>query len=512
MFSWLYDTVKYGVGIIGEYWTTRRREVMNMIPLLDPLTGAVVDHEMVTESVINYKGNTLFSVSPFDFLPDPRKAIGKFQEGEFCATRQRLSWQDIKERESDGFYINVDRIDPRIVPNFPTDNDRDRESRAIQRPSEDFYNIDLLSYGAGIAKKPEIVPVYECFINLIPNDWGLGAGTYPCKWVFTVTGDMRTVIGAAPFGAYHAEYPYHANEMEFDAHALANRGIPEITEGIQNTVDWLLNSHMYNVRAANNNLFIVDPYRVNMKDLTDPLPGGFIRKRPGAGSSTDKAIEQVPIQDMTRQNIGDMQMMNTIGEKTHGISDMLMGVAPQGGRRTATESRQTAAGGTSRAQTLAGYMSVCGMSSLGRHLVSNSQQYYDATMKIKITGNLAQYAGMKFLDVSPEMIAGHYDFVAVDGTMPIDRFAQVNLWKELLQGLMMDEQLRMQYDVSKIFAWVAQLAGLRNIDNFKIQLGDPGMLAQQAGQGNIVPLRPGSPDNLTQTPGMGNMNIGSIYG
>jgi hypothetical protein len=66
--------------------------------------------------------------------------------------------------------------------------------------------------------------------------------------------------------------------------------------------------------------------------------------------------------------------------------------------------------------------------------------------------------------------------------------------------------------VAKIFAWVAQLAGLRNIDNFRVQVMDPGILAAQEQQGNVVPLRGGSPDNLTQTPGLGNLQIGSVYG
>lgn len=513
MFSWIYDICKYGAGSIGEYWGSRINHVSYLVPILNEL-GEVEDYEEVVEEVVPYTGNEIFNVSIFDFLPDPRVTFRDFQKGEYCATRQRLSWQQIKEREAQGFYINVDHVDPRIVPNFPTDNDRNRESRAIERPSDDIYNVDQLQAGMDTIKRPEIVPVYETFIRLVPADWGLGPSTYPTMWVFTVTGDWRTVLSAGPFGAYHCEFPYHVGEMEMDAQALVNRGVPEILEGVQQTMDWLLNSRMYNVRAANNNLFLVDPLRVNVKDITDPLPGGLIRKRGGMANPGDKALEQLTIFDVTQRNINDMELMKNVGEQGLGISDLLMGATPQGGRRTATESRQTAASGTSRAKLVAEYLGCSGMVSLANHTVSNSQQYYDGSMKLKIVGNLAEQAGMGFMQVTPDLIQGKFGYVVADGTMPLDRFAQINMWKELISAILMDPAMAGQFDIARIFMWVAQLGGLRNVQSFRLQATDPMALQQQVAAGNVVPITQGerNPDNLRQLSGMGGNPVGSIYG
>ena len=94
----------------------------------------------------------------------------------------------------------------------------------------------------------------------------------------------------------------------------------------------------------------------------------------------------------------------------------------------------------------------------------------------------------------PEDIQGFFDFVPVDGTLPIDRMAQANLWKELMGGLrMMPPQIAQEYDWTRIFAWVAQLAGLKNISQFKVQVVPDAQLQQQAQQGNVIPMpqRPG---------------------
>jgi hypothetical protein len=45
-----------------------------------------------------------------------------------------------------------------------------------------------------------------------------------------------------------------------------------------------------------------------------------------------------------------------------------------------------------------------------------------------------------------------------------------------------------QYDLGRIFEWVAQISGLKNITQFKIELGSPEMLQQQAMMGNLVPM------------------------
>lgn len=57
---------------------------------------------------------------------------------------------------------------------------------------------------------------------------------------------------------------------------------------------------------------------------------------------------------------------------------------------------------------------------------------------------------------------------------------------------MMPPQVAMGFDWVKIFSWVGTLAGLKNINQFKIQLVPDGSLDGQVQSGNVIPM-PGRP-------------------
>ena len=276
--------------------------------------------------------------------------------------------------------------------------------------------------------------------------------------------------------------------LEPDAYALASRAISDILGSIENTINWLVNTHFYNVRASLNNQFVFDPSRLIVKDLQNGLPGKLIRARPTAyGSDLRTSIFQLPVNDITRTHMADVPSMLGIGERIMGVNDQMMGMLSEGGRKTATEVRTSSTFGVNRLKIIAEYMSALGWEPLGGMLLQNSQQYYSGEKKMRITGSLAQMAGEPFIMVNPETIAGSYGFVPVDGTMPIDRLAQAQLWKDTLAQAARIPQLAMGLDWMKLFMWIAQLSGLRNADRFQLQVAPDQQLLQQAQAGNMVP-------------------------
>lgn len=101
----------------------------------------------------------------------------------------------------------------------------------------------------------------------------------------------------------------------------------------------------------------------------------------------------------------------------------------------------------------------------------------------------------------------------VDGALPIDRMAQANLWKEILAGLTrMPPQIMQTYDVAKIFAWTASLGGLKNINQFKIQLLPDGQLANQAQAGNVIPMPQRQLPGPATAPGQGSPSASTEAG
>ena len=531
LYSWIYDAGKYGLGVVGVYWDERFDHVSSIIeqPEMDPLTGQPLLDMMgqpvkmkrvqQTQRRLSYSGNKLYNIQPWDFLWDTRFPAMEFQRGEYCGVRRTLSWNEVKRRHAAGYYM--DSINE-IKSKSSGIGDESAGSSVLDRPSSNdpaSWLESSVTMGEGKVSHPMEVRIIEMYIEIIPKEWGLSPSDFPEKWVFTCTSDYAYLIGAQPHGAFHAKYPYQILTLEAEAYGIVLRGMPETLEPIQQTIDWLVNSHFYNVRAALNNKMVVDPSRVVMKDVLDPLPGGVIRlKQEAYGTDTRLAVSQLQITDVTQNNLRDLQMMYGMGERTMGVNDQIMGMLSTGGRKTATEVRTSTSFGVNRLKTTAEYFSAVGFTPLSSMMVTNSQQYYDQEQKFKIAGDLVMSAGQNFMEVNPDTIQGMYDFVPVDGALPIDRIAQVSLWRELLAQMQNMPEVIMQYDRARMFEWVAQLAGMKNITQFKVET-DPNLL-MQAKMGNVVPLgqpgqrpkgRPGAPGSPgpaqpsagRQTPGMG---------
>ncbi len=520
IYTWLYDALKYGYGVVCNYWEDRIEVVTELVevqatdPFGTPLGGK--QKIQIPQPVRTYSGNRIFNVQPMDFIWDIRYPVKEFQRGEYAGRRLKISWNEIVRKREMGYYVNVDKI----AKTYGTRDyyQDERGSEQLDRP-ERYSSLSELdpSVSGFRVDHPQVVGAYELVVEIIPKEWKLGETSWPEKWVFTITDDFSTLIGATPQGAFHCQYPYGVIPLEPEGYGLTTRGLPEILEPIQGTLDWLINSHFYNVRAALNNKFVVDPSRVVMKDVLNPLPGGIIRLKPEAwGTDTRLVMTQMQVNDVTQQHLTNIPLLINFGERVGGVNDQIMGMLDTGGRKTATEVRTSTSFGINRLKTMAEFASACGMDPLSRMFVQNSQQYFDMDLEMKIAGDLLQASGplsmqgnqlmqqmmggmqpgmpsqpngrSGFARVNPDTIAGFYDFVPVDGTLPIDRFAQVNLWKEIFQGILAVPAIGMQYDLAGIFQWVAQLAGLKNITQFKLQLTPDQVLAAQMQQGNAVPL------------------------
>jgi len=264
----------------------------------------------------------------------------------------------------------------------------------------------------------------------------------------------------------------------------------EIAKPMTDVITWLVNTHFYNTRKSLNDMFIVDPSRVVMKDVLDPKPGKVIRmKDEYFGQDVRQAIQQFPTSNVTQAHMQDVENVAGMLQRITGVNDSLMGMTNQSGRQTATEIRTSSTFGVNRLKTTAEWFSATGFTDLSYMLVANSQQLYDTPQKVRIAGDMWNYkGGVRHLEVSPEDIAGAWDFVPVDGTLPIDRFAQVNMWTQLLQQMAQDPQVLQSFDLGRVFSWVAQLGGLKNINQFKIEVDSPEAMAQQAAARNVVPI------------------------
>jgi len=493
MYIWMLDPGKYGYGVVGHYWDeeiirVRTREEQQASFMGMPIPGIKPKMVDVVKEIPGFTGNRLYNVRPQDFFPDPRVSMSQFQRGEFCARYVELTWAEIHAGGRSGKYFNIGPLKRKEYAGENSggaDLQRDQGSSAVSDlPNAHIEGQSLDDDGA---KSTYVIKGHEIYVRLIPKDWKLGKEDREEIWVFTRSlGGV--VIGAQPLPNFHGKFPFDILEDEVDGYNLFAKSGLEQMKPLNDVMTWLVNTHFYNVRASLNNQFVVDPSMIVMKDFESGAPGKLLRLKPSAyGRDVRQAISQLPVGDVTRTHINDMQMVAEMIQRATGVNDNIMGMVNAGGRKTATEVRGSSTFGINRLKTKAEYFSAMGFMPLSQKLLQNTQQFYDIERKYRIVGDLAQYSP-GFVDVTPESIAGFFDFVPVDGTMPVDRYAQANLWQSLFGQMRNFPQIMQTYDIAKIFGWVGNLAGLKNINQFRVQVTPDGKSAQAAQMGNSVPL------------------------
>lgn len=486
LFIWLLDPGKYGFGVVGHYWDEQYvncREVIDVpVTFLGiPVPGKFQKKEQL-KKIPGFRGNKIYNVRPQDCFPDVRVPLRYFQRGEFFGRYVENSWFEVVQGERDGRYFNIGQL---------------RKMRASKDQNE---GSDMISRDRGSDKVGELpegprteslhIPTgsirsYELYVRAFPNEWGFGPEKEAEIWVITVSAN-GIIYGVEPLGEYSDAYPFDIIEHEPEGYSLFSRSMLEISQPLSDVISWLVNSHFYNVRAALNNQFLIDPSAVVMKDFQNPDPGKLLRLKPEAyGRDVRTILTQLPVADVTRGHIGDVQMVGDFIQRVLGVSDSAMGVLPQKSHTTATAVRTSTNFGLNRMKTNCEYYSAMGWSPFVQKLIQRTQQNMDFEMTLRVAGDLSQF-GTPWVKVDPAKVAGFYDYIPVDGTMPIDRFAQANLWQMLLGQLQKFPQITATYDIAKIFAWVSSLAGIKNIAQFRIT--PDAMLRQQAASGNVVPL------------------------
>jgi len=484
-YIWMHDAPKYGIGIECSYWANESIQTSRIVEVPRKLFGVEISgktkKQKQTVTVPGYEGTRTFNVSPYKYLPDPRVPLTDTQAGEFVGRKIELSWNDIIRGKDQGRYINIEALRKlRAIRSLREDNSSDVNEKVEGVANADTSEIKDVGMLAG----------YELCVDLIPHEWKLGKAESPEKWVFTVIEDI--IIEARPTGDLHGKFPYHVLPYEIDGHNFSNRSMMMMLKPLNDTMTWLVNTHFFNVRASLNNQFVVDPFRLVMKDVLKGGAGKVLRLKESAyGTDVRSVIQQLPVADVTSTHMKDTQLVSDMIQRVSGVTDNIMGMVNAGGRKTATEIRTSSTFGANRLKTLAEYWSAVAVAPQAQMHLQMTQQYYDLEKQFKIAGRLMEDAG-RYMEVTPDLIAGEFDFVPVDGTMPIDRYAQANLWKEILMGLSKMPEIGQQYRMGGIFEWMAQLAGLKNIKQFRVEVVPDGQLAGQAQQGNVIPMGGGN--------------------
>lgn len=472
------DSIAYGVGacfpLWKQKWGYRTRSSYGMDGQL----------EKTSEPALLFEGNSLENVDPYQLLLDPNYGIQSIQDAEFVGFVRRTNYYNLLPEDGKGAVFNVRYLKGKDCTSRYWGSQRDQKAQTT-------------TVGDTSILRP--VDVVYLYINIIPKDWGLGDYEEPEKWLFAIAAD-RYIIQAQPLDLDHNMFPVAVCAPTFDGYSSAPLSRLELLSGMQELLDWLLNSHVANVRKTINDMIIYDPYMLNTADLTDPKPGKLVRARRAAwGKDIRGSIQQLQINDVTRQHIADAQLTMGLMNQISGADDAMMGTLRQGGpeRLSAAEFSGTQSQALGRLQSLAMIVGQQLIQDVGYMFAMHTQQMMQEDVWVNTVGAwqdqlLAHYGPQIQNDrmrVTPQDLNIDFD-IAVN---PEGQGQATQFWIQMFDTIAKTPELYQLIDVGRVFRYVASQLGAKNVDNFlraPIQpVGAPTAdVMAQAQAGNMVPI------------------------
>jgi hypothetical protein len=138
------------------------------------------------------------------------------------------------------------------------------------------------------------------------------------------------------------------------------------------------------------------------------------------------------------------------------------------------------------------------MQDIGTQFAVHTQQYMSQDAYVNVAGRYAQQLMQNFTNgktrgrVSPSDLAINYDLIVRDGSIPGGNFN--SSWIELFKTIGTNEMLMQEFDVTRIFTYIAQQMGAKNVEDFKRNVNNiqartvpDEEVAKQVQAGNFIP-------------------------
>lgn len=481
------DMLAYGIGPVAPGWEVRtgKRRIQRSQGGFRDTMNRLLGREPIAEyeEAVLFEGNVLHNIDPYCVLPDPSVSAHNIQQGEFFGWVENTNLTTLLKREkTDENYFNVQYL------NHITDKQISFSQNVSARDAKHKISRDALR------DQTKLAQVVHMYIDLLPVEWELGDDPYPEKWLFSVAAG-EVVVQARPLALNHGMYPVTLAAPDYDGYSIAPVSKLETQYGLQHTLNWLFNSHITNVRKALNDMLVVDPYMINIKDLQTPEPGKLIRmRRPAWGRGVRDAVMQLDVKDVTQQHIGDASWIINWMNNLVGTDESMMGSMRHGGpeRLTKAEFMGTRQSSMSRLEHMAKVVSMQSLQDIAYFFASHTQQMMSEETYVNTIGEwetrLKKEYGLEIsnnrMKVRPEDLLIDYDVDCRDGAVPTADSAAV--WLELFTVVAEHPELNQRFDIVRIFDKIARAHGEKNVQDFYRIVPDEQMM-NEVDKGNLVP-------------------------
>ena len=498
IWSWLWAASLYGRGYLTTTWHSMHELVYDVfqVPVMG-LYGMPVGtrQEQVPRWQVLEERQINTLLEPQMVLPDPRVPGWNTDEGEFCGYESWRSWNWLRRQEIEQQLFN-------IKPQ------REKLTAAQESPSTE-RDYSPSSYAPARAKASESDPGYyrvtQMWVRIIPAEWPseqthIGDGYIPEVWEFVLVND-QVVCRARPSEC--EQFPVFAMDSHLDLHKLSSPGDAELIQGLQQAADFFANARMQGLRKGIYQNLVYDPAGLYNPDDINYAEAGLRIRAKLAQFPIEKIVTVLPMPDVTRGVINDIEMLSDQIKQATGAVDSLQGI-PMAKDRTATEVEGIMRSAQGRAGQRGRLMWVQGVEPWVRREIADVQSNLSEERYYRIVGDSARRYEMQRMGgqvlIGPQHLQGEIDLAPCDVTMPVNREKMGQLWMQLATMVVQNEMMAQKMNWVAMFKEAAHLMGARNFEDFVME-GPPmpptqvmpnEQVDQQVERGNLVP-QPGGP-------------------
>jgi len=464
--QFLFDAIKYGIAWMRTGWLVK--------------TNA---------KGIIYKGNDFENIYPQFVLHDPRVSAAHFQDGEYVIEVGNIHRSKLIQGARDGIYFDVIDEIPHQIP----------EEKLINDQMHPFLNKDTYFKEAD----RDMVFYEKAHIKIRPREYGLDDSDDYEIWNIMVANRSKIVLALREESSFGG-FPLVCAQSYPDLYVVYNEGLPHLLKYLQQYVDFLFNSHLANVRRGVNMAYVYDPHAIEEEDLTAHKYVKLIRmKELSMGRAASDVIYQLPVNDVTQNNVRDAVQLMELMQKISAVADIIMGM-PYVARRSATEIAGAQRFAANRIKTMAEVINEQALMDLVEMFVLNNIDNLTGRMWARILGGWEQeYAPLQakienqtipFVQMQlPDDLVGNFDYALTEAVLPTEKVSQTQAWQTILQIIGQSELLMQQIDATAVFKEFAQTLGIKNISSFLRPVPivtPPGETAQGGGERIRRPLSP----------------------
>jgi hypothetical protein len=480
---WATSYAKYGVGILKHSWEednvyiqeTVETAPMNFFGLRLVKTEKVQKLKKIPRSY----GNKITTVSPYNFLPDTRHPLHKFEEGEFCADECDIPMHRLRQLESEGVCAGIEHVEP-----MNRDRAQWRVSNLANRSSKINYSDP--------SKTRNLVRLLEMQLKVVPSKFlladgePLGVETYPVKYLIWVANDHR-IVRFSPANYLHDKFNHDLAVYEEDDDEFLSMSLPDLIMPLQDTADWFFNSRVMNVSQNLDDKLIIDPAGVDMDSIKKRTRIIMLKKNVGR-LGIDNFVKQLNNSDVTAGHMNDVGQIGGVINSVTGLTENLSGQY-HGGRRSAAESRVVTQSAAARPKTQAQIAWGGCLAPFGQKLLTNLRQGLTPELIVK-------YAGQQYLEKSEviqaftstvEDLVCSCDLFVYEGTLDSEKTYMAQQLMELFNKIIElgpTGMLQLELSPKLLLQEIYQLLGVKGLSNYHITK-DPQalqMIVQQMAQ------------------------------